>query len=158
LAWGEAKRWLYRGNRPGAFVRLVNRGFAALHASRYAPEHWVTLQVSGRRSGRPISFPVVVADHGGQRYLVSMLGPDAAWVRNVAAAGGRAALIHGRSEPVRLEELAVEKRAPVLKAYLQVAPGARPHMPVSKDAPIEAFEAVADRFPVFRVLPASSAG
>jgi hypothetical protein len=33
---------------------------------------------------------------------------------------------------VRLEEIAVEKRGPVLKAYLQRAPGARPHVAVDK--------------------------
>jgi hypothetical protein len=55
---------------------------------------------------------------------------------------------------VRLKELPIEKRARVLKAYLQCAPGARPHIPVDKDAPLEGFEAIAARFPVFRVLPA----
>jgi hypothetical protein len=83
-----------------------------------------------------------------------MLGKDVAWVRNVRAAGGHAVLRHGLAEQVRLEELAVERRAPVLKAYLQIAPGARPHVPVDKDASLEEFRAVAGRFPVFRVLPA----
>ena len=69
------------------------------------------------------------------------------------ATAGRAVLRHGRTEQVRLEELPIEKRAPVLKAYLRCAPGARPHIPVDKDAPLEAFEAIAARFPVFRVLP-----
>ncbi len=54
----------------------------------------------------------------GERYLVSMLGADVAWVQNVKAGAGRAVLRHGRTEQVRLEELEVEKRAPVLKAYL----------------------------------------
>jgi deazaflavin-dependent oxidoreductase (nitroreductase family) len=157
LDWGALERWLYRGGRPGALARLLNRGFAALHASGRAPQHWVTLEVVGRRSGRPISFPIVMATHDGERYLVSMLGRDAAWVRNVTAAGGRAVLLHGRAEPVRLEEIAAEKRAPVLKAYLHVAPGARPHIPVGKDAPLAAFEAIADQYPVFRVLAAGSA-
>jgi hypothetical protein len=87
----------------------------------------------------------------GERYLVSMLGRDAAWVRNVRAAAGHALLRHGRTEQVRLEELSIEKRAPVLKAYLQRAPGARPHISVDKDAPLERFEAIAEQIPVFRV-------
>jgi hypothetical protein len=45
-------------------------------------------------------------------------------------------------------------RGPVLKAHLLRAPGARPHIPVDKDAPIEEFEAIAAQFPVFRVLSA----
>ena len=55
---------------------------------------------------------------------------------------------------MRLEEIAVEKRGPVLKAYLQRAPGARPHVAVDKDAPLEKFEAIALQIPVFRVLAA----
>jgi hypothetical protein len=90
----------------------------------------------------------------GERYLVSMLGRDAAWVRNVREAAGQAVLRHGQKERVRLEELAIEKRAPVLKAYLQRAPGARPHISIDKDAPLEAFEAIAEQIPVFRVLAA----
>jgi hypothetical protein len=90
----------------------------------------------------------------GERYLVSMLGRDTAWVRNVRGAAGRAVLRHGGREQVRLEELATEKRAPVLKAYLQRAPGARPHISVDKDAPLEAFEAIAEQIPVFRILSA----
>ena len=46
---------------------------------------WVTLDVPGRRTGRIISFPLVVADYNGERYLVSMLGPDTNWVHNVRA-------------------------------------------------------------------------
>jgi hypothetical protein len=96
----------------------------------------------------------VMAVVDGERFLVSMLGTDVAWVRNVAAAGGHALLRHGRTQRVRLEEVAVEKRAPVLKAYLERAPGARPHMPVDKDAPLGDFEAIAAKIPVFRVLAA----
>ena len=154
MPWRKLKRWLYRGGRPGVLARLLNRGFAAVHASGLAPDHWVTLDVVGRRSGRTISFPLVMAVLDGERYLVSMLGRDAAWVRNVREAAGQAVLRHGQKERVRLEELAIEKRAPVLKAYLQRAPGARPHISIDKDAPLEAFEAIAEQIPVFRVLAA----
>jgi hypothetical protein len=119
-----------------------------------APNYLVTLVVTGRRSGRAISFPLVMAVADGERYLVSMLGTDVAWVRNLEAARGHALLRHGRTEPVRLEEVAVEKRAPVLKAYLQRAPGARPHILVDKDAAPGEFEAIAAKIPVFRVLAA----
>jgi hypothetical protein len=89
-----------------------------------------------------------------ERYLVSMLGENVSWVRNLKTAGGQAVLRHGRSERVRLEEVAVEKRGPVLKVYLQRAPGARPHIAIDKDAPLEMFDALADKIPVFRVLSA----
>jgi len=149
-------RWLYRGQRPNALARLLNRGAAAVFARGIAPDYLVTLDVRGRCSGRTIALPLVMAVLDRQRYLVSNLGTDVAWVQNVKATAGRAVLRHGRTEHVRLEELAIEKRAPVLKTYLQRAPGARPHIPVDKDAPLEEFEAIAVRFPVFRVLSASS--
>jgi deazaflavin-dependent oxidoreductase (nitroreductase family) len=53
------------------------------------------VEVTGRRSGRTISFPVVIVDYDDGRYLVSMLGEDTNWVRNVRAAGGHAVLRHG---------------------------------------------------------------
>jgi hypothetical protein len=153
MVWPQVKRWLYRGNRPSAFTRLLNDGVAAMHATGLGPSSWVTLDVVGRKSGRTISFPLVMTVFAGERYLVSMLGNDAAWVRNVEAAGGLARLRCGGEERVRLESLAIERRGPVLKAYLRDAPGARPHLPVHKDAPPASFEAIAAQFPVFRVIP-----
>lgn len=136
----------------------MNRGWAILHAIGIAPDYFVTLEVVGRRSGRTIAFPLVMAAIGHERYLVSMLGEEAAWVRNVRAAGGRARLRHGRTEDVRLVELPVERRAPVIPIYLRRAPGARPHIPVAIDAPLEQFEAIAAQIPVFRVERAGEGG
>jgi hypothetical protein len=82
-----------------------------------------------------------------------MLGAEVDWVRNVKAADGHVTLRHGRREQVRLEEVPVERRAPLLKAYVKRAPGARPHVPVNKDAPLSEFEKVAAQFPVFRIVP-----
>ena len=132
----------------------MNRASAVVHALGIAPNYLVTLKVVGRRSGRTTSFPLVMAVVDGERYLVSMLGRDVAWVRNLRAAHGHALLCHGRTERVRLEEIPVEQRGTVLKAYLRRAPGARPHVPVDKDAPLDEFEAVAAQIPVFRVLAA----
>jgi hypothetical protein len=148
-------RWLYRGGRPNQFARLQNRLSALVFATGIWPTRLGTLEVRGRRSGRTISFPVVIADHEGERYLVSMLGDEATWVRNVRADGGRAVLRHGRREPVVLEEVPVESRPPILKRYLQVAPGARPHIPVDRHAPPEDFAAVAPHVPAFRITTRS---
>jgi len=130
----------------------VNRTWAWLYGLGIAPNYLVRLDVVGRKSGRTISFPLVMAVVDGQRYLVSMLGPDVAWLKNLRASGGRALLRHGRRETVRLEEIPVDRRAPVLKAYLQRAPGARAHVPVDRNAPLADFESIAARVPVFRVV------
>src|SRR6266536_3264470 len=145
-------KWLYRGGRPNWVARIVNRCWAAVHALGVAPNYLVTLEVSGRRSGRIISLPLVMVVVAGERYLVSMLGEEVDWVRNVKAAGGNVTLRHGRREEARLEEVAADRRAHVLKAYLKRAPGARPHLPIHKDAPLAEFEQVSPQFPVFRVV------
>jgi len=146
------ERWMYRGGRPNQVAKALNRFWAAIHALGIAPNYLVTLEVNSQRSGHTIRLPLVMAQLEGERYLVSMLGQDAGWVRNVRAAGGRVTLRHGRSEQVRLEEVAVERRAPILKAYVKRAPGARAHLQLGVDAPLAAFEQVAAQFPVFRVV------
>jgi len=152
------KRWFYRDGHPNRVARTLDRGTAALYELGVAPNYLVTLEVTGRRSRRTIALPLVMAVVGGERYLVSMLGQNANWVRNVRAAGGDAVLRHGRREEVRLEEVAVDRRAPVLKTYLKRAPNARAHLPVGKDAPLAEFERVSPGFPVFRVVPSGESG
>lgn len=152
MARGGLERWMYRGRRPNRLARIVNRAAAVLFARGIARNYLVTLEVTGRRSGRPLSLPLVMAIVDGQRYLVSMLGENVSWVRNVRVASGKAVLHHGRREEVRLEEVPAGQRAAVLKAYLQRAPGARPHVAVDKDAPLSEFERIAAAIPVFRVL------
>ena len=151
------QRWFYRGGRPNRVARLLNRWGAAVYGRGIAPDYLVTLEVPGRRSGRIVSLPLVMVVVGGERYLVSMLGEDVNWVRNVKAAEGEVTLRHGHREEVRLVEVAPERRAPILKAYLQRAPGARAHLPVDKDAPLAEFERVSSRFPVFRVVAKNTA-
>ncbi|HSO97496.1 MAG TPA: hypothetical protein VLP43_00960, partial [Solirubrobacteraceae bacterium] len=73
----------------------------------------------------------------------------------VRASGGHAVLRHGHREAMRLEEVDSASRAPILKRYLQLAPGARAHIPVDPQAPLADFETVAPRYPVFRVRPDS---
>ena len=145
------KRWLYRGGHPNALAKIINRGWAAIHSLGVFPNSMVTLEVVGRKTGTTVSFPLAMTIVNGERYLVSMLGENTNWVKNVKAAGGKAMLRHGMSEQVHLVEVDISQRAPVLKAYLQLAPGARPHIAVSKDAPIADFERIASKYLVFRV-------
>jgi deazaflavin-dependent oxidoreductase (nitroreductase family) len=144
-------RWLYRGRRPNRLARLLNTTGARLAAAGIGPARQVMVEVSGRRSGKAVRFPLVIADLDGDRFLVSMLGQNTNWVRNVRAAGGRVVLRHGRSESVVLEEVDPAERPAVLRRYLDCAPGARAHIPVDRHAPIEEFERIAADYPVFRV-------
>jgi hypothetical protein len=145
------KRWLYKGGHPNTLAKILNKGWAILHSLGIFPNYLVTLEVAGRQSGKLISFPLVMTIINRERYLVSMLGEKANWVLNVKETAGKAKLRHGISEEVFLEEVDVKQRAAIIKAYLQVAPGARPHVSVNKDAPIAEFEEIASKYPVFKV-------
>ena len=144
---------MYRNGRPNWMAGALNRCSEVVHSFGIAPNYLVTLEVPARRSGRAVRLPLVMVVLEGERYLVSMLGPNANWVQNVKAAGGHVALIHGRREKVHLEEVPIDRCAPVLKAYLKRAPGARPHVAVHKDASLSEFEQVAAQFPIFKVVP-----
>ena len=109
------------------------------------------LEVRGRRTGRLISFPVMVADFEGERYVVAMLGEGTGWVANVRAASGHAVISQGRPEGVWLDEVPEHERPPILKRYLQIASGARPHIPVDPHAPLTAYQEIAGRHPVFQI-------
>jgi hypothetical protein len=144
-------QWLYRGNHPNLFARLQNRASAIAFAAGITPHRAAALEIRGRNSGRVISLPVVITDFEGERYLVSMLGANVNWVRNLKAADGRAVLRHGRRESVHLQEVEPGYRAPILRRYLQVAPGARPHISADRTAPLTEFARIAADYPVCRI-------
>jgi hypothetical protein len=151
--YADYLRWLYKSGRPNRFARLQNSASAAVYAAGIWPRRAAALDVRGRKSGEVISFPIVIAECGRQRYLVSMLGQNVNWVRNVRAAGGDAVLRHGRRETVRLTEEPDDVKPPILRRYLDAAPGARPHIPVDRHAPAQEFEQIAAQIPVFRITP-----
>ena len=148
----DRARAMYAGGRGNTAARRFSWFWAAAHASGLLPRRWWTLEVPGRRTGRPTRFPLVAVDHDGEWYLVSMLGEDCNWVRNVRAADGRATVVRRRyRRPVRLVDVPADDRAPILRRYLALAPGGRPHIPVDRRAALAVFAAVADGYPVFRV-------
>lgn len=145
---------MYRGGRPNRVARILNRISAIQYATGIAvPQRAVTLEVVGRKTGRVISFPLVLTQYDGARYLIAMLGERANWVHNVRAANGQAFLRHGRREQVHLEEVDPATRAPILRHFLELAPGARGHFPVDRNAPLTEFERIAPQYPVFRITP-----
>ena len=152
MRWYDAYlRRAYGSRRPSAFVRFLNRTSTMIFGVGIGPRRAAVLEVVGRSSGCLFSLPVVITDWNGERYLVAMLGERANWVRNVRAAQGRAVLRRGKREAVLLEDVTVEMRPAILRRYLAVAPGARPHIAVDRHAPLEDFAAIAAQIPVFRI-------
>jgi len=106
------KGWLYSGGHPNSVAKVLNKGWAILHSMGISSNYLVTLEVAGRQSGKLISFSLVMIVMNGERYLVSMLGGEANWVRNVKKANLR----HGITEQVSLEEVDVRQRPEIIKA------------------------------------------
>lgn len=149
-SWADRKRNMYPGGRPTDAAKAIHRRFVAGPIPRLVPVACV-LEVLGRKSGAVTRVPLVIIRLRGSWYLVSMFGNDANWVRNLRAADGRATLVHGRRRRVRLIEVPAHERPPILKRYLLIAIGARPHLPVHWRASLSEFEGTAAEFPVFKV-------
>lgn len=144
-------RLFYRDWRPTQLGRRVNQIQGWWSAIGLPPSFMAVLEVRGRRSGQRRSNPIVIATVDGKQYLVSMLGPDSDWVRNVEAAKGDAVIRHGRRRRVQLVLVPPEERAPILREYVRIAPSGRQHFPVQVGAPLSDFAAIATQYPVYRI-------
>lgn len=144
---------MYQGGHADAAARRFARFWVAVFALGLLPRRWVTLEVPGRRTGRITSFPLGMADRNGQWYLVSMLGANRNRVLNVRAVGGRAVLRRRGAVSCQLIEVPMAERPALIKRYLEQVPGARPHIPVDRSAPVADFGTIAAKYPVFRVVP-----
>ena len=147
-------RLFYRDWRPTSLGRWINRLNCWWSGLGLPPRFQAALEVRGRVSGRIRSNAVVIATVGGKDYLVSMLGPDSDWVKNVEAARGEAVIRQGRRRPVRLVPVPPQQRAPILREYVRIAPGGRRHFPLPVGAPLPDFEAIADRYLVYLIAEA----
>jgi hypothetical protein len=146
-------RLLYRGWRPTRRGRWVNRTQSWWSGLGLPPRLQAALEVKGRTSGQIRTSPVVITGVAGRSYLVSMLGPGSDWVKNVEAAGGEASIRQGRRRQVHLVPVPTAERGLVLREYVRIARGGRRHFPVPKGAPLSEFEAIAERYPVYRIDP-----
>ena len=140
----------YRGTNATALGKAISRFWATWASFGLPPWRQVGLELKGRKTGRPHVIAMVIAKYGGREYLVSMLG-ECEWVRN-ARAGDTAWIIGRKRRKVRLEEVPADLRAPIIKEYLRLAPGARPHIGLGKRATLRDCEGVAPRHPTFRIV------
>jgi len=135
--------------RPGAFGRIFGRTLVLLVWIGSVRGHFCVLEVRGRKSGRTISLPVDPLDLDGQRYLVCARG-NSNWVRNARTAGEVMLVRAMRRRRYLARELPADMRPPILKAYLDRFAGeVQRFFPVPKGSPVEAFNDLAPRYPVF---------
>jgi hypothetical protein len=150
----------YRGGRPTPAGRRLNRTWAWLVSSGLVPERWpgrpvigpATIETRGRKTGELCSNMVTWVERDGKRYLVSMLGDRSDWVRNSRAANGQAAIRRGQRRPVRLVEVPVGERAPIIRDWYQrTVSSTRPFLKLEAAADLAEFERIAPAHPVFRI-------
>jgi hypothetical protein len=142
-------RLFYSDWRPTFLGRWINQLNCWWSGLGLPPRFQAALEVRGRVSGRIRSNPVVIATVEGKDYLVSMLGPNSDWVKNVEASHGDAVIRQGRRRLVRLVRVPPERRAPIIREYIRIATSGRRHFPLPVGAPLSDFEAIADRYPVY---------
>jgi len=147
---------------PSFYARMQWLG-VLLTSSGLAPGDAVTLEVRGRKSGKIRRTPVIWLKHRGDEYLVALAG-ESNWVRNVRAAGGLAAIRRRGTHQVRLIELPVEQRPPIIDAYLKrngrqgTKAGtneAQYYFGLSEKPSLQEITPIAEFYPVFKVEPVS---
>jgi hypothetical protein len=140
--------------KPGAAVeRIFGRILASFVRIGLVRGHFYVLEVRGRKSGRTISVPVDPLDLEEQRYLVSARG-NSNWVRNARSAGEIVLVRAMRRHRYAVNELPASLRSPILKAYLdRYATEVQRFSPVPKGSPVESFDDIASRYPVFELRP-----
>ena len=128
--------------KPNAFTRKV---FNPL-AMRFNISGTEALAVRRRKSGGTQRVPLIRVEVGGDDYLVSPRG-ESDWVKNLRAAGEAELEGKDAKRRVRVVEIPVEERPPILEAY-QAKAGR---------AVASHFKALPDPadHPVFRVEPAA---
>lgn len=125
-----------RGRRPNRLAKILNRWWAIVSSAGVGLGGMATLEVRGRRTDNLISFPVVVADYEGERYLVAMLGEGTNWVANARAAGGardEASETVCRLDATRIRRVTTGVGGPLEKRRKLVAARARPPAALGPD-------------------------
>lgn len=106
------------------------------------------LSIRGRRTGKSRSTPVSIVTVDGMRYVVAAFS-EVDWVKNARAAGAGVLARGRRQESVRLVELPVGERGPILREFLLQVPGGVRFFGFSSDPDV--IVALAARYPVFRI-------
>ncbi|MCZ6807343.1 MAG: nitroreductase/quinone reductase family protein [Deltaproteobacteria bacterium] len=139
-----------------SFLEWFNRHIAPRMTALGITPRSVTLEVRGRRSGKPIRLSLSPARLDGKEYLVSLFG-EQNWVKNVRASGGKAHIVHGSRKRIQLAEVPIDQRAPILLAYVSERAFSRSSKEAARmyfdleNPTLEDMKRIADRYPVFLI-------
>jgi deazaflavin-dependent oxidoreductase (nitroreductase family) len=137
--------------KPAAMDRFFNRLFGLLIRIGIGLSHNYLLEVRGRKSGRKYSTPVNLLELDGSEYLVAPRG-FTQWVKNVIASG-EATLVRGlKRREIILKSVSNDAKPKILKVYLDgYSKTVQRFFPIKAGSPVEAFQPLASRYPVFEV-------
>lgn len=142
-----------RFQEPGWFTKNVfNRMVAGLTKLGISVAGSRVLEVKGRKSGEWRRTPVNLLTFEGSRYLVAPRG-NTQWVRNIRVSGGGRLVLGRGVEEFTVQEVPVEIRPTVLRAYLEKwkwEVGAF-FDGVGPDSPEEELRRISPAHPVFRI-------
>lgn len=116
-----------------------------------APKIYYLLTVTGRRTGKPHSVPVVLVEEGKYRWLVAPYGV-VDWVKNARVSGMVNLSRRKRNENLSIQELPLEDAAPILKKYLEENPITKPYFDARVDSSLDDFVKEASSRPVFKLI------
>jgi deazaflavin-dependent oxidoreductase (nitroreductase family) len=139
-------------------VKAYNRIISALLRFGVPLGPMALLTVDGRTTGKPRSTPVALRPDGTGWKLTAAYGVGD-WVKNLRAAGAATLTVRGRRIQVIATEIAPRAAAPLLRQILADAgPTTRrmlaPYFDTPVDGAIQAWEAEAERHPIFHLEPA----
>ena len=130
--------------------RIINRLIIWLLKLGLKPDSYYLLTVTGRRSGKPHTVPVVIIEDGGTRWLVAPYGV-VDWVKNARVAGVVTLTRGKRSQNFAFRELSPRQAAPVLKVYIEKFPITAPYFDSNPNSSLDEFELDARSRPVFEL-------
>lgn len=143
-----------KARRYRRFTNRINKLITGLQRLGIVFGPMELLTVTGRRTGQPRTFPIAVLPLTGGHYIVQAF-PNAAWVANARAADTVTLTRGRRSSTVRLIEVPVEERRPLLREIVTTSPPSVANRYVTNglaEAPTpDAVAAAAERIAVFRV-------
>jgi deazaflavin-dependent oxidoreductase (nitroreductase family) len=139
------------------FIRWIKYTVIPWYTGLGLTQGTITLEVRGRRTGKPTRVSLTSVRQGGERYLVSLYDRSQ-WVKNVRASGGQAVMISGRRQPIRLVEVPLEERASILLGYTRQRAlshsgeaSARLFFGLGPNPTLEDMQAIAENYVVFRI-------
>jgi deazaflavin-dependent oxidoreductase (nitroreductase family) len=139
--------------KPTKLETLMNKTVGLLARLGLGPKYMHLLQVRGQRTGKIYSTPVNLLQIKGHSYLVGGRG-HTAWSKNAAAAGEVTLVRATTQRRYRAVALHNEVKPEILKAYLEEYRNTvQKFFSVPAGSPVDAFRLVADRHPVFELIP-----